>query len=229
MIRVAAACLIAGMSTGCASIVNGNNQSVSVTTRSQGAQLAGATCKLTNDKGEWYALTPGSVTIRRSYKDLAVDCAYDGLDAGVTNAKSTTKGMVFGNLIFGGVIGAGIDIASGAAYDYPDVIHVDMGQASAFSLTVAKTVSLASPIARSASEQQPLLQAVPTVTPTPVVVAAISGEYGLQAERLTRMFSCGAAPKFVAKGPDFETYSVACFRGEPMMLRCDGATCREMK
>jgi len=228
MIRIAASCLIAGMSTGCASIVNGNNQSVSVTTRSQGAQLAGATCKLTNDKGEWYALTPGSVTIRRSYNDLAVDCAYDGLDAGITNAKSTTKGMVFGNLIFGGVIGAGIDIASGAAYDYPNVIHVDMGKASAFSLSVVKTVSLASPIARSAPEQQPLLQAAPTV-PTPVVVTAISGVYGLQAERLTRKYSCGAPPKLVAKGSDFETYSVACFPGDPMMLRCEGGSCREMK
>lgn len=113
--------------SGCASIVNGHNQSVSVTTHSKGADLSGAKCSLSNDKGEWFTTTPGSVTVRRSFKDLAVNCAFGGLDAGIEKAKSTTKPMVFGNILFGGVIGAGIDVASGAAYDYPDIIQVNMG------------------------------------------------------------------------------------------------------
>ena len=37
--------------SGCASIVSGQNQSVSVTTNSQGSDVAGAKCTLGNDKG----------------------------------------------------------------------------------------------------------------------------------------------------------------------------------
>jgi hypothetical protein len=36
--------------------------------------------------------------------------------------------MAFGNLLFGGPIGAGVDMASGAAYDYPNLIPVTMGK-----------------------------------------------------------------------------------------------------
>ena len=37
--------------TGCASIVSGNNQSLSVTTQKNGTDVAGAKCSLVNDKG----------------------------------------------------------------------------------------------------------------------------------------------------------------------------------
>jgi len=62
---------------GCASIVSGHNQSVSVISQSEGTDIAGARCSLSNDKGQWFATTPGSVTVRRSYAALAVDCKND--------------------------------------------------------------------------------------------------------------------------------------------------------
>ena len=114
--------------TGCASIVSGNNQSLSVTTQKNGSDVAGAKCSLVNDKGTWFLTSPGSVTVRRSYADLAVDCKMDGSDAGLASVKSNTKAMAFGNILFGGIIGVGVDTATGAAYDYPDLILVDMGQ-----------------------------------------------------------------------------------------------------
>lgn len=109
--------------TGCASIVSGTNQSVSLETN----PANNATCSLTNDKGKWFVPnTPGSVTISRSYQDLVVDCQKKGYRAATSKVKSTTKPMAFGNVIFGGVIGAGVDVASGAAYDYPTSIHISM-------------------------------------------------------------------------------------------------------
>jgi hypothetical protein len=114
--------------TGCASIVSGNNQSLSVTTQNNGADVTGAKCSLVNDKGSWFLTSPGSVTVRRSFQDLAVDCKLDGVDAGLASVKSNTKGMAFGNILFGGFIGVGVDVATGAAYDYPELILVDMGQ-----------------------------------------------------------------------------------------------------
>ena len=36
--------------------------------------------------------------------------------------------MAFGNILLGGVIGAGVDIGTGAAYDSPSLITVQMGE-----------------------------------------------------------------------------------------------------
>ena len=117
------------LGTGCASIVSGQNQSVSVETRSkQGEAVMSANCKLSNNKGTWFVTSPGSVTVRRSYEDLLINCEKENQEPGLASVKSSTKAMAFGNIIFGGVIGAGVDVASGAAYDYPTMITVLMGE-----------------------------------------------------------------------------------------------------
>ena len=128
MIRIIAIAVMAGLTTGCASIVSGQNQSVSVKTIKEGDDISGAKCELVNDKGTWFATTPASVTVRRSYNELAITCKLDGQDPGIASVKSATKGMAFGNILFGGFIGAGVDMSTGAAYDYPDLITVQMGK-----------------------------------------------------------------------------------------------------
>ncbi len=105
---------------GCASITTGSNQALSVNTEPE----SGATCELKNDKGTWYInSTPGSVVVNRSYSDLNIICKKDSKSGNIT-VKSTTKGMAFGNIIAGGIIGAGVDAHTGAAYDYPVSISV---------------------------------------------------------------------------------------------------------
>jgi hypothetical protein len=49
--------------------------------------------------------------------------------------------MAFGNILFGGFIGAGVDMSTGAAYDYPDLIHVAMGETGALPATTAKAAT----------------------------------------------------------------------------------------
>lgn len=143
------------LGSGCASIVSGHNQSVSVETRSkQGQAVASASCKLVNDKGTWFVTSPGSVSVRRSYEDLLVSCEKENQDPGVANVKSSTKAMAFGNIIFGGVIGAGVDVASGAAYDYPTLITVLMGE----------KVSIDAPPADSTKETKPQATVAPVST-----------------------------------------------------------------
>ena len=112
--------------SGCASIINGTQQSVSVVAKLSGGEpVIGAKCRLSNTKGEWFTDTPGSVTVHRSYGALTVDCDHPQ-STGTLEAKSTTKAMAFGNIIFGGAIGATIDIANGSAYDYPQLLVVPM-------------------------------------------------------------------------------------------------------
>jgi hypothetical protein len=108
---------------GCASIVSGTSQTLSVDTPGCG----GARCELSNDKGKYFVpSTPGTVTISRSYNNLQIICSREGATSDPLSVASSTKGMAFGNILFGGVIGAGVDIGTGAAYDYPQLISVAM-------------------------------------------------------------------------------------------------------
>lgn len=168
--------------SGCASIVSGTNQSLSVTSKNKGEAHSGAKCTLINDKGTWYVTTPGSVTVRRSFNDLSVNCAADAVEPGIAIVKSSTKGMAFGNILFGGVIGVGVDAATGAAYDYPEIILVEMGQtavqAPATSATANKTSTGNGPASSTpgggVAPVKPAAPApVPAATPTtPPAVAA---------------------------------------------------------
>lgn len=121
LLLATAAMLVFGLS-GCASIVSGSNQSISVDTPG----CEGAACQLTNDKGTWYVKSPGSVTVSRAYGPLSVACNKEGFGRATTSVNSSTKAMAFGNIIFGGIIGAGVDIGTGAAYDYPVTISVPL-------------------------------------------------------------------------------------------------------
>lgn len=115
---------------GCASITGTTGQSVSVETKKGDQQVAGANCEISNSKGKWFVITPGSVPIGRSNDDLQVICKKEGMDHGMATVVSDTKGSMFGNILFGGGIGAIIDHNSGAAYEYPTLITVLMGENS---------------------------------------------------------------------------------------------------
>lgn len=113
--------LLAGLVSGCAAISTGTNQSISIQTSPQ----AGATCQASNSSGTWHVpTTPGSVTVAKSYSDLQVFCRHkDGME-GQEQVKSTTGVATFGNALIGGGVGIVIDVASGAAYNYPQTITV---------------------------------------------------------------------------------------------------------
>ncbi|TAK72074.1 MAG: hypothetical protein EPO11_10500 [Gammaproteobacteria bacterium] len=112
--------------TGCASIVSGQHQAVSVNT----APVKEAKCSLENSKGKWYVSNaPGSVMVNRSYSDMRVTCEKNGYKKTEKTVASSTKPLVFGNVLFGGPIGAGVDIADGAAYDYPQEIRIPLEKA----------------------------------------------------------------------------------------------------
>lgn len=122
-------CLIIALSlSACASITTGGEQSLSVDT----PKATNASCNLTNDKGTWYVPnTPGSVTVHRSYNALNVTCKKDGFESGTTSVNSSTKAMMFGNILVGGIIGAAVDAGTGSGYDYPSLINVQMREISA--------------------------------------------------------------------------------------------------
>lgn len=115
---------------GCSTITgSGSTQSLSVQTfTTDGKDVEGAKCEMTNDEGTWFVTTPGSTIVQRSNKDLQVVCKKTGIDVGTANVVSKTKGNMFGNILLGGGIGAIVDHNNGTAYDYPALIKIYMGR-----------------------------------------------------------------------------------------------------
>ena len=118
----------------CATVLDGPYQNIVVKTKSGDRDLAGAACTLTNDKGTWQTVAPSAITVRRSYDDLNVRCEYLGYVPNAGSAPSTPRSLLLGNIILGGLIGTGIDVGVGSAYDYPSPIIVNLQPAMAASL-----------------------------------------------------------------------------------------------
>lgn len=226
--------LLSLLTTGCASIVGGQNQSVSISTDAQGMQVSGASCSLENDKGTWFAETPGSVTVRRSYNPLKVTCKHQDYVDGQSSVPSSTKGLAFGNILVGGVIGAGVDIATGAAYDYPPLITVALSKtatipsgepataaASAALPLVAKVATSTAPEAGLAKPTRPLANARADMAPR-------RGQEAFQVEAFARQSACHTSPvaQMTDSGPGFEAYRVDCEKGDALVLRCEFGSCQ---
>ncbi|MFZ4535044.1 hypothetical protein [Propionivibrio sp.] len=114
-------------SVGCSTITQSENQSLSLTASYQGKPVD-SECRLKNDKGSWDSKAPANVSVRKSNEDLEVTCKKEGMPDGLLKAISRAAGSMFGNIIFGGGIGAIIDHSKGTGYDYPDQLPVKMGE-----------------------------------------------------------------------------------------------------
>ncbi len=91
--------------SGCATIVSGTNQKVSVTSQPSGA-------KVTAD-GKMSATTPTDFTLERK-SDHTLEFSKEGYKSATVLLKRTMNGMGFGNALVGGIIGVGVDAVSGA-------------------------------------------------------------------------------------------------------------------
>jgi len=126
--------------SGCATIIDGTTQSVSVNTTPE----QGAACTLVNSQGTWYVTSPGSTTVHKTKSDLDVTCTKNGYKPGHMLAASHFTGKTAGNLLLGGGAGLVIDAASGANFHYDPLITVPLGernvtQAPAVPSTTAST------------------------------------------------------------------------------------------
>ena len=111
--------------SGCASITSGKQQNLSVKAICDGKPVKGAQCELTNSKGSWFATTPGSVGIQKSYGDMTVSCT-KGDAKGVATFSSASEGAVWGNIVAGGIIGYAVDAGTGAGFSYQPVLQVKL-------------------------------------------------------------------------------------------------------
>jgi len=125
-------CAGAGLALGgCASITGSEMQSIMLTTTEKsGTAIADAECKLESPRGSCKVTTPGSVMVMRSPEDIQVECRKGGAIPGLAKLISRAHGGMWGNIIFGGGIGALIDHNKGTGYEYPNRAVVVMGEST---------------------------------------------------------------------------------------------------
>jgi hypothetical protein len=108
---------------GCATIVEGTKQTVTVTTTPAGAicefKRGGMVIGIVNP-------TPGSIQLEKSKDNVAVTCTKEGHQGGGASLASEFQGMTFGNILFGGIIGVAVDASSGAMHEYKPSVHVTL-------------------------------------------------------------------------------------------------------
>jgi hypothetical protein len=68
--------------------------------------------------------TPGSISIDKSKDNVSVECEKAQHLPGASVLASDFQGMTLGNVLIGGIIGIGIDAASGAMHQYPPSVSV---------------------------------------------------------------------------------------------------------
>ena len=106
----------------CATITKGTTQVVAVDTPG----VPGSTCTITTQSGPEIVTTPGTLSLKKGADPLPISCTKECYVNGQSIIPSNAEAMAAGNVIFGGVIGLGVDAASGALNKYPDMITVAM-------------------------------------------------------------------------------------------------------
>ena len=126
-ILVACGAMVGFALSGCATIIHGTHQDVAFSSSPTGAAVWVDSVKM----GE----TPVVAKLRR--KDThAVKLVLNGYQPYETTITRSVSGWVFGNIVFGGLIGLGVDAISGSIYKLsPDKV--------AGTLADARTVALA--------------------------------------------------------------------------------------
>ena len=121
--RIIAALAAGLLLQGCATIVEGTGQNVTVATNPPGA-----TCTV-DRAGERLGVvtpTPGTLHIQKSRKDIAVRCELPGHRTAGASHPSSFRATTLGNIILGRVVGVVVDAASGANFKYPSEVKFDL-------------------------------------------------------------------------------------------------------
>jgi hypothetical protein len=108
---------------GCASIIEGTSEEITVNTNP-----SGASCVLTREGQPIGTInpTPGTVLIKKTKYDLTILCDRPGFDQATYLDHSGAAGATFGNIVLGGGIGWAIDSAAGADNKYESPVNLTM-------------------------------------------------------------------------------------------------------
>jgi hypothetical protein len=111
------------VATGCSTIIEGRNQTITVNTNPPDAH-----CTLNRNGSPIAEIseTPGSVLIEKTKYDITIVCKKSGYEEANYFNKSGVAGATIGNVLAGGLIGWGIDSATGADNKYDSPVNITL-------------------------------------------------------------------------------------------------------
>ncbi len=72
--------------------------------------------------------TPGTIYIEKTKHDIVITCKKDGYEDATYINKSGSAGATFGNIVAGGLIGWGVDSATGADNKYDSPVNLTLAK-----------------------------------------------------------------------------------------------------
>jgi hypothetical protein len=110
--------ILSALASGCATIVHGTTQDIPISTKPEGciAKTAdGQECK-----------TPCKMSLKRK-EDHIINISKEGHETSTVKIQHVVSGAVAGNILAGGLIGWGIDAATGGQYRLvPELVDVEL-------------------------------------------------------------------------------------------------------
>jgi hypothetical protein len=213
--------VLAALTWGCGTIINGRSQDVLVT-----SVPSGATAKV----GDMQVVTPGTVTLKRKETHTVV-FTKEGFPERQTSLESTGSWWLLGNAAFGGLVGLIIDLATGGGYKIvPANLEMDLATGLVKERPDASAAVAAVPPAPSATStgtsrlRPDLADLVGTWTgASRYVDRAITGPAGPQ-PTIIRMYEDGeelrwALTRSSATRPDITASGVVATSEDKILLR----------
>jgi hypothetical protein len=107
--------------SGCASVLHSDVQHVQVTAKCKD-RVVPAACVAQNGKGVWHFQAPSTIEVRKDVTSLQIACKSLFFPEITATVPSRLNLSMAGNLLVGGVVGAGVDVYRGTGFAYnPDV------------------------------------------------------------------------------------------------------------
>lgn len=123
MLRLSLLILAVVQLSGCASILHGNAQPVHVVTLCNGRAVPSA-CTAQNAKGIWHFTSPGIVEVQKDFTHLDIVCKAPYFSEISAKVPAMLNLSVAGNLLLGGLVGAGVDTYRGASFAYSQDVRI---------------------------------------------------------------------------------------------------------
>lgn len=205
------------MGSGCATITRGTTEAWVVESEPAGAQVrlsSGQTCT-----------TPCTLELKRK-NNFGVEIEKEGYDRVSTqvvssNSRAGAVGMA-GNVLIGGLIGMGVDAASGATKELrPNPLVVKLVSSRGQASTAPVAVAPPAPTASATAE--------PAVSAPEPAVASTSLDpaegYAVEAARFAKQYQCSEDVALVSRENGREIYKTTCPSRE-IQIECWTGICR---
>jgi len=127
MIKTISAAVFALALTGCATIIDSQNQTMTLATKGD-LDKRNTECDLRNAKGVWTTDNKESIMVHRAYSDMIISCENEIQEGEIVVESTASVGFMIANFFIWDLctISCLVDHFTGSLYEYPLSVRVPM-------------------------------------------------------------------------------------------------------